>query len=79
MSAISSGYTALDILCPLHSNQLSASAGHEADGQAITVPIGIEDVATLCTMTLVGSKLVLSAARTGLEKTSDTKRRKRKR
>ena len=48
------------------------------EGQVITVPTGIE-APTLCTMTFVGSKLVLSAASTGLEKTSDAKRRKRKR
>mgnify|MGYP005778772161 FL=1 len=74
----SSRYTVLDMDYPLHSSKLSLSEEHEFEGQVITVPTGIE-APMLCTMTFVGSKLVLSAASTGLEKTSDAKRRKRKR
>ena len=63
--------------CPLHSSQLLASEGHEADGQAITVPTGMEDVDTLCTVIFVGSKEELSAACTGQEKAKSERRKSR--
>ena len=75
MSATSSGYTALDMDCPLHSSQLSLSEGHELEGQVITVPTGIE-APTLLTEIVVGLKLVPSAATPG--KTSPKHKRKSK-
>ena len=75
MSATSSGYTALDMDCPLHSSQLSLSEGHELEGQVITVPTGIE-APTLLTEIVVGLKLVPSAATPG--KASPKHKRKSK-
>ena len=75
MSATSSGYTALDMDCPLHSSQLSLSEGHELEGQVITVPTGIEGP-TLLTEIVVGLKLVPSAATPG--KASPKHKRKSK-